>query len=41
MELTQEQIDALEGMIKRRMDNTNETREQACAHIADYLNGKL
>ena len=36
-ELTEEQIKAIEGMIARRMDNTNESREEACDHIANYL----
>ena len=36
-ELTVEQIAALEGMIARRMNNTNETREQVCAHLVNYL----
>ena len=36
-DLTQEQIDAIEGMIARRMENTDESREEACTHIANYL----
>jgi len=36
-ELTQEQIDGIEAMIKRRMDNTDETRAQASDHIVNYL----
>ena len=40
-ELTQKQIDAIEGMIKRRIDNTDETREEACAHILAYLKRQL
>jgi hypothetical protein len=36
-ELTNEQIAALEEMIARRMDNTGETREQACGHIENFL----
>ena len=36
-ELTKEQINAIEGMIARRMENTNESREEACNHIASYL----
>mgnify|MGYP003657036648 CR=1 FL=1 len=40
-ELTQTQIDAIEGMIKRRTDNTDETREEACAHILAYLRKEL
>ena len=35
--LTEEQITAIEEMIDRRMDNTGESREQACKHIADWL----
>ena len=35
--LTAEQIKALEDTIARRMSNTGETREQACAGIATYL----
>ena len=34
---TEYQLALLEDMIKRRMDNTNETREQASAHITDYF----
>lgn len=37
MELTKEQIDGIEGMISRRIENAGETREQACAHILNYL----
>jgi len=36
-ELTQEQIDAVEGMVSRRMENTSETRAEACEHISAYL----
>ena len=36
-ELTEEQIAALEGMISRRMQNTQETRKEACEHIAQYI----
>jgi hypothetical protein len=36
-ELTNEQIAEIEAMIARRMDNTGETREQACKHIANWL----
>ena len=32
-DLTAEQIEALEAMIDRRMDNTSDTREEARAHI--------
>lgn len=38
--LTTEQIDAIEGMIARRLENTDETREQACEHIANYLRSR-
>jgi hypothetical protein len=34
---TDELIEALEGMIARRMSATGETREQACDHIKDYI----
>jgi hypothetical protein len=36
-DLTKEQVAAIEDMIGRRMENTGETREQACEHIANYL----
>ena len=36
-ELTQEQIDAIEGMIKRRMDGFGETRKEASDFIVNYL----
>ena len=36
-ELTTEQIEAVEGMISRRMENMKETREEACAFISAYL----
>ena len=36
-----ELIEMAEAMIARRLQNTDETREQACAHIADYLKGLL
>ena len=35
--LSAEQKAALDDMVRRRMANTGETREQACAHIAAYL----
>ena len=35
--LTPQQIKAVEDMIARRMDNTGETRKQACDHILNYL----
>ena len=37
MTLTQEQIDALEGVVKRRMENTGETRSQAVDHVCHYF----
>ena len=39
-ELTQQQIDGIEGMISRRIENAGETREQACAHILNYLQSR-
>jgi hypothetical protein len=36
-QLTPEQVDAIEGIIARRMANTGETREQACLHILKAL----
>jgi hypothetical protein len=36
-DLTTEQIEAFEGMLLRRMENTNETRQQAGLHIINYL----
>ena len=36
-ELTQEQIDAIEGLIKRRMDGTGETRAEASDFLLNYL----
>ena len=40
-ELNKTQIKALEDMITRRMNNTEETREQASEHIANYLKSAL
>ena len=40
-DLTTEQIEAFEGMISRRMKNTDETREQAGLHIINYLIERL
>jgi ribosomal protein L16/L10AE len=37
MELTEKQIEALEEMITRRMENTGEDRETACWHIRSYI----
>ncbi len=34
---TDELIEALEGMIGRRMANTGETRVQACERIQNYI----
>ena len=31
----------VDEMVSRRMENTNETREQAAKHIADYLKRTL
>ena len=31
------QITALEDMIKRRMESTNESREEACDQIANFF----
>ena len=36
-ELNKTQIKALEDMIARRMEYTEETRAQACDHILNYL----
>ena len=35
--LTDDAVEALEGMVARRMSNTGETREEACDHIMDTL----
>ncbi len=40
-EFNKEQIEALEGMISRRMENTEETRKEAITHIVAYLNRRL
>lgn len=40
-ELTQEQIDSIEAMIKRRMDNANESRAQASDHIISFLKNRF
>ena len=40
-QLTRDQIKGLEGMIERRMSNTGETRQQACAHISSYLKSRV
>lgn len=40
-ELNKTQIKALEDMIARRMENTEETRAEACEHIANYLKRAL
>jgi len=34
---TEYQLALLEEMIQRRMENTDETREQASSHITDYF----
>ncbi len=36
-ELTTEQIEAVEGMISRRMENMNETRQEASKFILAYI----
>ena len=36
-ELTPKQIDAIEGMIKRRIDGLGETRKEASDFIVNYL----
>ena len=38
--LTPQQIKDVEAMIARRMDNTGETRSQACAHILAYITNR-
>ena len=40
-ELTQEQIDAIESIIARRIENTGETRSQASEHISSLLLERL
>ena len=40
-ELNKTQIKALEDMISRRMNNTQETRAEASEHIANYLKSAL
>ena len=39
-ELTQEQIDAIEGLLERRMTNTGETRAEASDFLLNYLQGR-
>ena len=39
--LTAEQIEALEGMITRRMESTGQTREQATKHLENYLKNRV
>jgi len=39
--LTDQQIDALEDMISRRMENTGEDRETAVWHIRAYLSSMV
>ena len=37
-EITDKKLEEMaEAMIARRMENTTESREEACKHIADYL----
>ena len=38
---TREQIEILEGMIESRMLNTGESRDEACAHMRDWLEKRL
>ena len=40
-ELTPEQIEAFEGMIERRMTNTEETWREAADAILDYLKSRV
>ena len=40
-DLTTKQIDAIEGMIKRRMEGANETRKEASDFIVNYLQEKI
>ena len=40
-ELTKEQTDAIEGMIKRRMDGLGETRKEASDFILNYLQDRF
>ena len=40
-ELTKEQIQSLEYMVERRMENTNETRDEASAHVVNFLRTRL
>ena len=37
----QEQIRDLDEMVQRRMDNTGETKQEACNHIVKYLQGSF
>ena len=39
--LTKQQIDYLEEMIQRRMENTGESRDESCEHITNYLKGLI
>lgn len=36
-ELSDEQIQILDDMVKRRMENTGESRRDACLHINKFL----
>ena len=40
-ELTQEQIDAVEGMLARRMEHMGETRAEASAFILKFLKDRI
>jgi hypothetical protein len=39
--LAQEQMDILDEMIQRRMDNTGESRDEACDNLANYFKGLI
>ena len=39
--LTPEQLDALDAMVTRRMNNTGESRKQASVQVAEYLEQRL
>ena len=40
-ELTQDQIDAVEGMLARRMEHMGETRAEASAFILKFLKDRI
>ena len=39
--LTPEQLDALDAMVTRRMENLGESRKQASVQVAEYLDQRL